>query len=313
MNFVYWGLWHGVGLIIFKLWETKIFKKFIQNKWNKTARFLYNSGALLFTFIFVSIGWFFFNYQTNEIKSIVHNVANFNEKKLTVETVSIAGEFAYQIYFEDEGSDAIEIRLRSEGVDKVYTYDNIPVSENKLYYLYLQLPIKALKTIEVRGVNSTNQSNWNTYVLYPNIGNLKLSPIEKVVFQKETYMTKIDKSPSTAIGKYLYLPFDMSADVFSLETYFIDGYGWAIEAKFDSLTNTMVDIKYKHEDGEWVKYIENGDAEKLFYHMHGDYSFEGVDRNLRPGDYEVRLRYKDEYKESEWFISNITIPDYVND
>jgi len=58
IKFLYWGLYHGAGISVYQLWA--LFKK----KRKKLKRFtetkLFNSLAVLITFIFVTIGWLFF-------------------------------------------------------------------------------------------------------------------------------------------------------------------------------------------------------------------------------------------------------------
>lgn len=66
-NFIFWGLYHGVGLVIF----TKMNSIFTRN------RFLVKSAVLIspiswgITFIYVSIGWLYFFYPVKEASSMV--------------------------------------------------------------------------------------------------------------------------------------------------------------------------------------------------------------------------------------------------
>ena len=65
INFLYWGLWHGIGLTIYKLWNVKI-------KPNKTffESQVYKGISIAITFIFVTIGWLFFHYTTEQLAEI---------------------------------------------------------------------------------------------------------------------------------------------------------------------------------------------------------------------------------------------------
>ena len=64
LNFFYWGLWNGVGLIFFKIYEVYIYKRHIISFDNSAFRLLYRFASIAFTFVFVTTGWLFFNYQT---------------------------------------------------------------------------------------------------------------------------------------------------------------------------------------------------------------------------------------------------------
>ena len=62
INFVYWGLWHGVGLALNKIWTTKIKSKI---PFSNTS--VYRIASITLTFIYVTIGWVFFNYTEIEL------------------------------------------------------------------------------------------------------------------------------------------------------------------------------------------------------------------------------------------------------
>ena len=59
LNFVIWGLWHGVGLSVYKL--------FTYGKPVKEATALLKSAGICGTFVFVTIGWIFFNYPVDKL------------------------------------------------------------------------------------------------------------------------------------------------------------------------------------------------------------------------------------------------------
>ena len=59
LNFVLWGLWHGVGLSVYKLFTCG--KK---GKPLSTSRKVVGVSA---TFLFVTIGWVFFNYPIDKL------------------------------------------------------------------------------------------------------------------------------------------------------------------------------------------------------------------------------------------------------
>jgi alginate O-acetyltransferase complex protein AlgI len=65
LNFVYWGLWHGAGLAINKIWVVKV--KHHLPFCNTKA---YVFASILVTFVYVTIGWVFFVYSTQQLYEI---------------------------------------------------------------------------------------------------------------------------------------------------------------------------------------------------------------------------------------------------
>lgn len=65
VNFLYWGIWHGVGLSINKIWDIKIKTK---SDFYKSRFYYFLSGMT--TFSFVTVGWMFFHYTHEELIEI---------------------------------------------------------------------------------------------------------------------------------------------------------------------------------------------------------------------------------------------------
>lgn len=59
LNFVLWGLWHGLGLSVYKL--------FTYNRSPKTPTLARKVSATPLTFLFVTVGWVFFNYPVDKL------------------------------------------------------------------------------------------------------------------------------------------------------------------------------------------------------------------------------------------------------
>ena len=59
LNFVLWGLWHGLGLSVYKL--------FTYNRSSKTPTLARKFSATTLTFLFVTVGWVFFNYPVDKL------------------------------------------------------------------------------------------------------------------------------------------------------------------------------------------------------------------------------------------------------
>jgi alginate O-acetyltransferase complex protein AlgI len=62
VNFIYWGLWHGVGLALNKIWSAKI-----KSSISFSTTTAYKLISMLITFIYVTIGWVFFNYSKEQL------------------------------------------------------------------------------------------------------------------------------------------------------------------------------------------------------------------------------------------------------
>lgn len=63
LNFVLWGLWHGLGLSVYK-----IFTFHHPIKPTRTNRII----GIVVTFVFVTIGWIFFNYPEKELWAMIN-------------------------------------------------------------------------------------------------------------------------------------------------------------------------------------------------------------------------------------------------
>jgi len=63
LNFVLWGLWHGLGLSVYK-----VFTFHHPIKATRTNRVL----GIVITFVFVTVGWIFFNYPEKELLTMIN-------------------------------------------------------------------------------------------------------------------------------------------------------------------------------------------------------------------------------------------------
>ena len=59
LNFVFWGLWHGIGLSVYKLFT---YRKTLKPQ--TTSRRI---AGICATFLFVTVGWVFFNYPVDKL------------------------------------------------------------------------------------------------------------------------------------------------------------------------------------------------------------------------------------------------------
>ena len=63
LNFVLWGLWHGLGLSVYK-----VFTFHHPIKDTRVNRIL----GIVITFVFVTVGWIFFNYPEKDLWEMVN-------------------------------------------------------------------------------------------------------------------------------------------------------------------------------------------------------------------------------------------------
>ena len=63
LNFVLWGLWHGLGLSVYK-----VFTFHHPIKDTRVNRIL----GIVITFVFVTVGWIFFNYPEKELLTMIN-------------------------------------------------------------------------------------------------------------------------------------------------------------------------------------------------------------------------------------------------
>jgi D-alanyl-lipoteichoic acid acyltransferase DltB (MBOAT superfamily) len=60
INFVLWGLWHGLGLFLHNRWSDLVRTRFAALGQNPRLQPVFQIGGILLTFHFVALGWVFF-------------------------------------------------------------------------------------------------------------------------------------------------------------------------------------------------------------------------------------------------------------
>ena len=73
LNFFIWGLWHGIGLFIHNRWSDKVSPKLNITENNDAIHSILKSTGVIFTFLYVSIGWVWFALSTPELSWDVLN------------------------------------------------------------------------------------------------------------------------------------------------------------------------------------------------------------------------------------------------
>jgi D-alanyl-lipoteichoic acid acyltransferase DltB (MBOAT superfamily) len=74
VNFVYWGLWHGLGLAIYKVWTSGSLYNRLHGGSHSGKQFMVTLSGVLLTFSFVTIGWLFFHYKGEDLTTVVETL-----------------------------------------------------------------------------------------------------------------------------------------------------------------------------------------------------------------------------------------------
>lgn len=67
VNFVYWGLWHALGLAVFKVWSSTGTFERLHNSQSSVKQGLITLSGIALTFSFVTVGWLFFHYKGEDL------------------------------------------------------------------------------------------------------------------------------------------------------------------------------------------------------------------------------------------------------
>jgi len=195
LNFLYWGFWHGIGLILFKIWNIFIFNKHIKKIKSKIFHRIYSSFAIAVTFLFVTFGWFFFNYQSTDIALITSNLTSKNTENLNISTVIYNKNPCFQIKFQNNSYPFVDIEYKSSENDSICLYNNIAANNENIYYLIPNETSKDLYLIRIRASNGKEKGVWNTKLVYLDEKDISQSKISNFIFGKVTPAIILDKKP----------------------------------------------------------------------------------------------------------------------
>jgi D-alanyl-lipoteichoic acid acyltransferase DltB (MBOAT superfamily) len=313
LNFIYWGLWHGFGLILFKLWDIYLYQKKVNKINNIIFLKIYKVGAICVTFIFVTLGWFFFNYETNEVSMILNNITTKNDKEISVSSVSFNSDTYYKIVYDNKEASNIDIAFISSERTVPVEYFNVPINDDNTYYLKTKEDIKKLLHIKIRPSNTKEIAEWHSALLYVGIKDFNQNWFDESFFQKrEIPPLKLKEEPRNILIGKTYLTPEYLNQKIEAKAKFIEDYGWAISLKYKSNPNYKVMVDYQYESNNWITYDYKRDGKYDYIDLHGHETFNETDRNLTPGDYNIRLKYYDSFTESNWITTSISIPNYVN-
>ncbi len=195
LNFLYWGLWHGVGLILFKLWNVFVYRSYIEKIKVILLRKVYNTLAIAVTFLFVTSGWFFFNYQSNEIAMITKNITSNNTDNVKIATLVYNKLPYFEITFNNNQSLFVDIEYKLSKSDSISSIYDIPATTENVYSLTPNETTKDLCLIRIRSSDGKEKGEWNTRLVYLDEKDIKQSNIGDYIFGGITSAIILDKKP----------------------------------------------------------------------------------------------------------------------
>ncbi|UTW65757.1 hypothetical protein KFE94_14005 [bacterium SCSIO 12643] len=314
MNFIYWGLWHGVFLYFYKLWEIYALKKMVPQESSSTRKLISEYSGVLVTFIVVTIGWFFFNYQTATISVIGQNLFSSGSSEMKVSTVVYDKMPVLEVdLLQDdyEQISSIDIELIGARDHEVYMYRDIQPNNTNSYFVLPQRLDKALFEVNVNLHLKNGQQKQLKQVTYYFNNAFYPSELQATLFGQNARTLISDLKGQELMLSEIYLPAEFEEFV-SAETRYFDGYGWAIQANYKEMPEYEIWVEYRPKGGEWQVDTEHREGKYNFYHIHGNFAHEGLNRHIAPGDYEIRLKYVSGLNSSRWFYTTVKMADYVN-
>jgi len=308
LNFIYWGLWHALGLIGFKLWDKYLRGNYQQFLGGAVTKKIHDAAGILVTFLFVTLGWFFFHYSSNQIGLIGNNLLHSNAKELQVTPVQMGALHGFKVTF-PATAETLDIEYASAKSDSVSKIHGTPKSEDNSYYLFPAEQEKELYEIKAR---TTPSEPWQTQLVYLQLRAHEPSDLQQYFFGPPAVMTTL-KGNNDHVFLQLLAP-ELQQQQIEAKAEHIPKYGWAIGVYYLPNPQAKVAIDLRPAGGEWKNYVPNRDGQYAFMHLHGNITFEGESRHLAPGEYEVRMRYViTSTLQSDWFYSTVQIPDYDGD
>jgi D-alanyl-lipoteichoic acid acyltransferase DltB (MBOAT superfamily) len=304
LNFIYWGLWHAVGLIIYKCWD-------VYGGRSRLAK-LNSSVFVAITFLFVTAGWFFFNYSTNSISLIASNFFTVAPNRFAIETISYKDQHGFKLVFnpphEQDSLIAIEFKRSGDNFFKKFYYRR---EQDNTYFVIPESQKKELYVLRIKSFTENSPgSDWLSQVAY--LTPQKNTPLffQKILFGATSENQRVEV-PDRFVNNSFKIPVEFIFQRVTARPLFFDGYGWGIEMRYMPNPIYKVEIWIKHdEETVWTLSHDNRPGRYEFAHIHGNISAGNVNRNLKSGKYNLRLRYVDNDKRSFWFESSVLIPNY---
>lgn len=307
-NFIYWGLWHACGLIIYKCWDIVVSRKFKSNP--GFVHRLSNYFAIIPTFAFVTVGWFFFNYDTKQINLIAHNFWK-NGEEVSVQSAKWHEHAGLKLKINAESNNSF-IKIKYRPVNQPF-YETVTYAALKNNTLFLPTDEKQNQLYEFQ-IQLTSRADSSSQH-FSQLG-VYAEPLQIPFFKRFIGNTKISDDldiPEEAVinRDLLHLPDEFTLQNFQASANYFEGYGWGIATTYLPNPLYKVFIYFRPENSDqWILYHENRPGKYSFAHLHGNELAGGVSRNLKPGKYFLKMQYSYNGKKSIWFETSVIIPDY---
>lgn len=307
MNFIYWGLWHGVGLILFKLWDVYVLK---DKKSQLAANLPYGIGAVSITFVFVTFGWFFFNYSTHDVGFVVKNLFQSNTHLKNVRYVNINDRVGFELEYipSDKQVNSIDIAYQVSGENGEVVYNDVPLNEENKYYIWI--PTEKVKMHEFKVRSSPDNSDWEKTIAYNVNRNFEHSYLQDLLFGSALKLDTVQVDLPQFIGVWLPLKDPFNNQEVHAKPEFIKGYGWSVKVNYLKNVDYQVEMEYRFNGGDWKSIYTDRDGKYNYGHLHGNITYQDVNRNLAPGEYTFRMRYKEEERKSKWLETKTRVEAY---
>lgn len=314
LNFIYWGLWHGIFLYLYKIWDVNVIGNRIKGQ-SVIVRRYFNYLGVLITFIVVTVGWLFFNYQTVDLGIISRNFVSSQSESLIVTTVLNKKIPVLKIELPTSASsniDSLEIELIGGRSGHIQMFKGIQPNTSNTYYLIPENSGKTLYEVNLTTFIENGEPFKWSQVAYMFKNKFKPTAFQTFLFGENVGSKKITINDSEILISEMYLDKKYEKGI-SLESKHFDNYGWAIQVNHIPHEKYLVWIEFRKKgDKQWVVVQKDRDANYGFYHIHGNYSFDETSRNIAPGTYEVRFKYVTDLNDSKWYYSSLEMQDYVN-
>jgi D-alanyl-lipoteichoic acid acyltransferase DltB (MBOAT superfamily) len=311
-NFVYWGLWHACGLIIYKIWDSYVDSRFV-NRSGRWIRYTSHLLSTLATFLFVTVGWFFFNYNSDSIAVISPTFFKSDSNNFSVKMISFGSQRGFQLKFKPTNNQDSVINIEYKTTrDVAYSRLSLQRQTDDLYYVIPQHQVKNFeRDLYLFRIRSSpgGKNDEKVQIAYMALENENATYLQRTLFgvrSKKEINLPSDSRINFEHDLHLPLSFQIEA-----RPHFFEDYGWGVTITHAASPLYKVEIWLKAEDAkDWIIYQNDRPGEYGYAHIHGEISAGGVNRNLNPGKFQVRLRYLYDSRKSQWFERSVLIPNY---
>ena len=271
-NFAVWGLWHGVGLSIHKIWRQSPWLQRLPRPRGKAGRTALAALATAITFVYVSVGWLFFNYSFAQIRAI----GDFARLQPVV---------APHYFYGSSFTWGLQLRHRPVPGDPELTVELRPADQTEWLDGIKNEPVRA-GVVNIYGIAAKTAGEGTLASLPSGDYVLRLRyqmPADRLPHELSLPVTVPDYS-----GNATFTADDMTAKSVRLADA-----AWGIRLKYHPPAHDYkVDIEYRTPGSKvWSRYQYRRPGYLHYADIHAVSPAAGRERSLKPGVYGVRIRY----------------------